>query len=318
MNSIGYKEAAALLCERNGFVVFTHANPDGDTIGSAAALVYALRSRGKRAVAFCPDIIPEKLSFLDKNGVFVYEMPQYAETTVAVDIASAAMLGSSSDFPAARPFDLAVDHHKISTLPAHNRLIMPDYIANGEIIYELLPHMQVALDANIAEALYTAICSDSGGFRYSNTRAETYEYGGALLRTGIDFAEINRRLFEESTTVQVALEKAAYNALRLEHGGKLAIVAIGLATLNNIGAGESDFDCIHPIPRKIKGVEVSALIRPKGNGTKVSLRSKRYFDVAEFAKKYGGGGHLHAAGYLFPGTVADATEALIKDMDGRL
>lgn len=318
MNNIGYKEAAALLWERNGFVVFTHANPDGDTVGSAAALVRGLRKIGKSAVAVCADPLPEKLKFLDRDGIFTWEMPASIETAVAVDVASAAMLGSLGEFVTSRQFDLAFDHHKVSTLPTQNRLLKTEYIANGEIIFELLPHLGVELDKDIAEALYTAICSDSGGFRYSNTRAETYEYGGALLRTGIDFAAINRRLFEEKTASQIALEKAAYNALRFSCDGRLAVVAIDADTVRETGAAESDFDSVNQIPRQIKGVEVSALIRPKGEDVKVSLRSNKYFDVAEFAKRYGGGGHLHAAGYKYPGTVNEAAEALIKEMDGCL
>lgn len=316
MNNIGYKEAAALLRERNGFVVFTHANPDGDTVGSAAALVRALWAMGKDACAYCPDNIPAKLAFLARDSIFAPTLPNCIETAVAVDVASAAMLGKDQGFTADMEFYLAIDHHMVSTLPAENRLLKADYIANGEIIYELLPYLGVELDKDIAEALYTAICSDSGGFRYSNTRAETYEYGGALLRTGIDFAAINRRLFEQKTPTQVALEKEAYKSLQLYHGGKLAVVAIDGDTVKATGAADTDFDSLNQIPRQILGVEVSALIRPRGEDVKVSLRSNEYFDVTLIAKKYGGGGHLHAAGYKYCGTVWEACDALVKDLDG--
>lgn len=316
MNSISYAEAAAFLAERDGFVVFTHANPDGDTIGSAAALVRILRAMGKNAVAVCADKIPQKLSFLDKDGIFANELPENIGTAVSVDVASKAVLGGLGDICDGEGFELSIDHHKVNTLPCKRLLVKPEYIANGEIIYELALFMGARLDFDIAEALYTAICSDSGGFRYSNTRPETYEYAAEFLRAGIDFADINRRLFEQKSETQIKLEREAYNALTVHYGGKLAVVAIDEETALKCGASDTDFDSVNQIPRQLCGVEVSAVIRPKKGETKVSLRSNVYYDVSAFAKRFGGGGHVHAAGYQYGGSVKDAAEALIKEMDG--
>lgn len=318
MNNIGYKEAAAFLMERDGFVVFTHGNPDGDTIGSAAALVRCLRALGKTAVAVCPDPIPAKLFSLNKDGVFADSVPSVIGTSVSVDVASSAMLGGFEKLWTEKELDLAIDHHRVSSLPCKRRLLRDSYIANGEIIYELMPYLGVKADRDIAEALYTAICSDSGGFKYCNTRPETYECAAELLRTGIDFAEINRRLFEQKTKSQIALEREAYNSLRLYYNGKLAIVAIDKDKADAVGAAESDFESVNQIPRQVLGVEVSALIRIKNEGVKVSLRSNEYFDVAKLAGEYGGGGHLHAAGYKFNGSVKAAEEDLVKKLDGKL
>lgn len=317
MNNVSYKEAAAFLLERDGFVVFTHGNPDGDTVGSAAALVRCLRALGKNAVAVCADSIPRKLLHLVKDDVFALSLPERIETAVSVDVASASMLGGFESILDTVSFELAIDHHKVNTLTCKRRLLKGNYIANGEIIYELMPFLGVKLDADIAEALYTAICSDSGGFRYSDTRPETYEYAAELIRTGIDFAAINRRLFEQKSPAAVALEKAAYTSLKLYYDGKLAVVAISKEQMEEAGASDNDFEAVNQIPRQILGVEVSAVIRPKGDEAKVSLRSNEYFDVAELAKGYGGGGHTHAAGYKYSGDVYDAAKALINDLDGK-
>lgn len=318
MNSISLQEAAAFLAERDGFVVFTHANPDGDTIGSAVALVRILRSIGKNAVAVCADPIPQKYAFVDTCGAFIADLPTNIETAVSVDVASKAVLGALADFCENRPFDLSIDHHKVNTLPCQRLLDKDNYIANGEIVYELALEMGVDIDADTASALYTAICSDSGGFRYANTRAETYEYAAALIRKGVDFAEISRKLFEQKSPTQIQLEREAYNALTMHFDGKLAIVAIDEDTIKRLNVADNDFDSVNQIPRQISGVEVSAVIRPKGDESKVSLRSNRYFDVSELAKKQGGGGHLHAAGYRYNGTPKEAAKALIKEMDGCL
>ena len=316
MNSISLKEAAAFLKERDGFVVFTHANPDGDTIGSASALVRILRSIGKKAVAVCADPIPRKLSFMDVDGVFTEKLPDAIETAVSVDVASKAVLGGLAGFCDEHSFDITIDHHKVNTLPCRRSLIRDNYIANGEIIYELSEEMGIDIDAATATALYAAICSDSGGFRYANTRAETYECAATMIRKGVDFVLINKLLFEQKSPKQIDLERIAYNTLTLHHDGKLAIVAIDEETASSLGVSDSDYDVLNQIPRQIMGVEVSAVLRPREGMTKASLRSNDYFDVAEFAKKLGGGGHVHAAGYRYNGCVRDAAEALIKDLDG--
>lgn len=316
MNSISPKEAAAFLKERDGFVVFTHANPDGDTIGSAAALVRILRTLGKKAVAVCADAIPEKLKFMDKDGIFSREIPENVQTPVSVDVASKAVLGSLGYFCDTETFELTVDHHKINTLPCKRLLVKDDYIANGEIIYELSLELNVDIDLDTATALYAAICSDSGGFRYANTRAETYEYAAAFIRKGVDFALINKLLFERKSPKQIELERVAYNTLSIHHNGKLAVVAIDEETAEALGVTDSDYDVLNQIPRQISGVEVSAVLRPREGMTKVSLRSNDYFDVAELAKRYGGGGHIHAAGYRFDGPVRSAATNLINDLDG--
>ena len=192
MTSITLNEAATFLKERDGFVVFTHANPDGDTIGSATALVLMLRSIGKTAVAVCADATPEKLSFMKIDTVFVNEIPECIETAISVDVASQAILGAIGSFCDIRPCDLSIDHHQVNTVPCQRLLVKNNYISNGEIIYELASCMGIKLNLDMATALYGAICSDSGGFKYFNTRAETYEYAAELIRTGVDFVKINK------------------------------------------------------------------------------------------------------------------------------
>ncbi len=316
MSNISLKEAAEFFKSKDGFVIFTHANPDGDTLGSAAALVRILRKMGKNAVAVCADTIPNKLSFMDTDGVFTAKIPEAAETAVSVDVASAAVLGKLGSFCETNAFELSIDHHRGNSLPCKRLLAKDNYIANGEIIYELAHELGVELDKEMATALYTAICSDSGGFKYANTRAETYEYAAELIRKGADFVIINKLLFEQKTLTQISLERAAYNNLSFYMNGKVAIVSIDEKTAEALGVSDSDYDVLNQIPRQICGVEFSAVLRPRDGATKVSLRSNDYFDVSEFAKLYGGGGHIHAAGYRYAGCVSEATANLIKNLDG--
>lgn len=306
MTLISIKEAAAFLREGDGYLIYTHASPDGDTIGSATALAMILRTMGKKANAFCIDGIPEKLSFIPVKDIFVKEEPNNIEnyTLISVDVAGERVLGKSKN----TKFVLSIDHHKINTIECENLLVMSDRIACGEIIFMLMEELGVELNYDMAIALYTAICSDSGGFKYDATKPETHIMAAKCLETGIDFAEINRRLFESKTLSQIALTKVAYKNLELLQGGKFAVVAIRPEEVEECGATENDFDCINAIPREITGVLASAVIRQKGDGFKVSMRSSANIDVAEIAAAYGGGGHYHAAGFTINGSFDEALE----------
>ena len=286
MELISVKQAAAFLNECDGCLIYTHASPDGDTIGSSVALALGLRKLGKDASVFSVDGIPEKLSFIPNEGLFVASEPENGVTRISVDVAGPMMLGRAQN----KLFSLSIDHHKVNTIDCERLLIMSDRIACGEIIYLVLQELDVELDYDIATALYAAISSDSGGFRYEATKPETHVIAAKCLETGIDFAEINRRLFESKTLSQVALIKTAYKNLEVIE----------------CGASETDFDCINSIPREIAGVLASAVIRKKPDGIKVSLRSNADIDVAELARTQNGGGHYHAAGFKLDGSFDEA------------
>lgn len=310
MNLISVKEAAAFLSGCDGCLIYTHASPDGDTVGSAVALALGLCKSGKNAKIFSVDGVPEKLSFINKSELFITEEPENTSeyTLISVDVAGPQVLGGAKN----KSFALSVDHHKVNTVDCERLLVMSDRIACGEIIYLLLQEMGIELDYDIATALYTAISSDSGGFRYDATKPETHIIAAKCLEEGIDFADINRRLFESKTLSQVALTKVAYKNLELLRGGRFAIVAITPEEVAECGASETDFDCINSIPREIAGVLASAVIRQKAGGIKVSMRSNADIDVAELAKQFGGGGHYHAAGFSYNGSFEQALDIVRK------
>lgn len=315
MLKIGYEEAARFLLENDNYLVVCHACPDGDTIGSAAALVMLLRKKGKTAWAYCPDEIPEKLITFAGKGIFTDNIPENA-VKVSVDVASPAMLGSMQE--SFEVFDLSIDHHKVNTIPCE-RLLQKDYfISNAEIIADLYDQLSVGIDKEAAVCLYAGISSDSGGFRYSNTRPETMRLAARLIETGIDFSGINRQLFDKITPPVLSLMKAAYGSVELYYGGKLAIVTISKKEYEDSGASDTDLDEIKSIPRRIDGVEVAAMIRPKGDMAQVSLRSNEYFDVAAFCREMGGGGHMRAAAFRTKGTPEQARDMLIKALEDRI
>ena len=318
MKELNVRQAAEFLGSADDFLIYTHTNPDADTVGSAAALVTLLRRIGKKAVACCADELPRRLSFITEcgEGLFVPapEVLPEGKTYISVDVAAAGQLG---DTPVPL-FDLSIDHHDVNRIECKRLLLKNDYIAAGEIIFELMDEFGMEPDKKIACMLYDAISSDSGSFKYYGTSPKTHRTAARLLETGIDFAKISRLLFENKTRIQTELEKAAYNRLEFCCGGRAAVVALDEELMASVGAKESDVDCVNQIPRQIEGVEVSAVLRPSGGGTKISMRSNDYFNVADFCASLGGGGHLHAAGFRLDMPVAAARDRLVGLLEGRL
>lgn len=335
---ITINQAAQFFLQNDNYLIVAHTSPDADTIGSASALVAGLRKLGKNAAAVCDEPLPSRFAFLDTSNCFIptevsaYENYSVSEQSsisdsllfeiqnyISVDVASATMLGSFEKKFTDRVFDLSIDHHLVNTVPCARRLLCTGYSSCGEIIFELLKLLGVEIDKSIAISLYGAISSDSGGFRYSSTRGQTMRYAAELIETGIDFAKINRLLFETKSLVQIEIEKIAYNAIELYEDGKLAVIVLTADDIAKAKATDTDIDSVNQIPRQIAGVEVSAVIRQKGDKVKVSLRSNEYFNVAELAASFGGGGHFHAAGCAFFNEDIQAVKKKIVDsIHGRL
>ncbi|MCH5183616.1 MAG: DHH family phosphoesterase [Oscillospiraceae bacterium] len=310
-------EAAAFFREHDRFLIFTHNTPDADTIGSACALVRALRKLGKQADAFNREGVPARLAFLQPETVFQPELPDLeGRTPISVDVASPRMLSMPES---AFTFALAIDHHEISTVPCEKLYLEESFPAAGEMVYLLLKELGVPMDTDIATALYAAISSDSGGFRFSSTRPDTMRNAAELMETGIDFAKINRLLFDTKQPAEVAIERLGYEKLELHYDGRFALVAVTQEDLSSAGATDQDCEQLKHLPRQIAGVQVSAVIRPKGAEIKCSLRSNEEINVAALAAEFGGGGHFHAAGFSVPGSTVDAVkQTLLEKIEDKL
>ena len=316
-NKITKREAVAFLQERDNFLIFTHNSADADTVGSAIALVIAMRSLGKRAAAFNREGIPARLAFLHAEDYFVTELGDVsASTLVSVDVASPKMLSAPES---GYTFALSIDHHEVNTILCERLYLCDHYIAAGEIVLELIGGLGVALTRELALPLYAAICSDSGGFRYQAVRPETMRAAADLMETGIDHARICRLLFESKTPIETAVERLAYQKLELHFGGRFALVAVTDEDLRSVGASDSDTEVLNQIPRQIAGVQASAVIKPKNEWIKCSLRSSEDINVAALAQKQNGGGHYHAAGFSVKDTTVDAVKALVlREIEGVL
>lgn len=298
--------AAALLREWDDVLVLCHASPDGDTLGSAGALVRGLAALGKRAFFACGDEIDEKYSYLFEG---LAPLPQAPAHIVSVDVATPSLLGGLEKEYAGR-IDLAIDHHSGHTPFARESWVEPDSASNCEMVYLLLQELGVPIDKAMADCLYTGISTDTGCFRYTSVTPRTHRIAASLLELGADGARINREMFESKSKAQIEAERILMEGITFSCGGKCATVQVPLSIYGRTGVGESELEGIASLPRQIKGVLLGVTLKEKEDGTvKGSVRSNPPANAREIGESFGGGGHPGAAGFTLPGTtLAQAAE----------
>ena len=308
-----------LAAERPLFVM--HRRPDGDTVGSTAALIHIARALGKEALGICADSIPERLAFLAEGITVVNTLPDTPYTAIAVDVATKDQLGAVAALPIKISFML--DHHVVGQ-PFADHLVIPRAAAAGEIVYavaeELIARGALPYIPKKAKiALYAALSSDTGCFRYSNVTPNTLRCAAVLLEgDDVDAADVNHRLFEMKSEKQLRAEAFAIEHTRTSPDGKIAWVLITDADRRALGVSEEHLETVIDMVRSRAGVEVALAVREQADGTlRASMRSSG-FDVASVAARFGGGGHLRAAGCTIQApTPRQALDRVLGEIESR-
>mgnify|MGYP002802681776 FL=1 len=312
---IPLSEAAAWLKGRDDVAVLCHQSPDGDTFGSGAALVRALRALGKRAQLFCCDSTPERFAFLFE-GLEQQDFPP--QTIVAVDIADEQLLGGLRERFGGK-VQLCIDHHPSNTHYAQRYYVDPKAAATCEIMVDLIPLLGVPLDRSIAIDLYTGLSTDTGCFQYINVTPHTHRVAARLLELDIPAPQINHAMFATKSRQRIALEAAAMQAVEFYRNGEIAVIPLTLEMRQKAGATDDDTDGVASIPRSIEGVRVGATLKEKGPDlVKVSLRCLQPVNASAICGEFGGGGHPGAAGCAIHAGLQEAKEQLLKAINAYL
>lgn len=300
-------------------VILCHAHPDGDAVGSAEGLRLILKALHMEAVCVCADPVPAYLQSIPEVP-FLHcpepnALPEF-DNLFCVDTAQAYLLGSLSDW--APDVDLKLDHHMTGDDFAAFNFVDSTASAAGEIIFALAELLGV-MNPQIAAALYAAIASDTGCFRYSNTTAATLRICATLFEQGIDASAINTALFESKELSLVKATALGINRMRLVHGGQVALLLFTEAMKQEGGFTDDDLTDIVASLREISGVELAVLIRQSSKRSgefRISTRSKSRFDCTTLCGVFGGGGHLRAAGAtVFAPSPADALRQVSEQID---
>lgn len=301
-------------------VLTTHVNPDGDGIGSEVAMAHYLRRRGIRATIVNVGGLPAAYEFLrgDLTVHGAHEPAGHkavddADLVLVLDTSEPSRLASLAPKLVGKSVAV-IDHHPpMPGALGSPAVIDPSACATGELVYDLIALEGDQLSKVQAEALYAAIVTDTGSFRFSNTSPRTHEIAARLIRGGANPEAMYQHLFAQLTPQRLDLVKRALASLRTDPDSPVAWVALSHADVAASGAPADDMEGIVDYARRLRGVEVAILLRELGDGrTKISLRSNGDINVAAIARQFGGGGHDKAAGALVERPLAETEAAVVQ------
>ena len=301
-------DAARFLLEHDHFAILSHRHPDGDTVGSSAALCRGLRQLGKTAHVLVNKEVTPRFAWLHDG--LTKPWVEEGDTIVSVDVASPEML--PADFrPLLGKIALRIDHHSSATSFTEQELVDGDSASCAEVVWDVLELMGVKADRALAEAVYVGVSTDTGCFRFSNTTAHTFSVAALCTRAGARIYELNQELFETNTLERLKMQAWIVEHLELLRGGEMAICAIPRAVEEEIGVNEDDMDNISNFPRTVAGVRMAATLRETEDGeTKLSVRAVPGCDATAVTVRFGGGGHKGAAGASMKLPLDEAVKAV--------
>jgi len=310
------EDIIAELKRCHSILISVHISPDGDALGSQLALMFALKKLNKTVTVHNLDPVPEIYRFLP----FAETIKTGRPVTGRYD----AYVVLDSDPPRTGLFDDAypadtlinLDHHVTNRSAWRHTWLDTAATATGEMVYKLIQRLGVPIDRDIALCLYTAIFTDTGSFRYSNTTPESMRISATLLEAGADPWIVTENVYESFAFRRLKLLGSVLSGIERSKDGKIAWVVVTNELYDQTGTKAEDTDNFVNFVRSIKGVEAAVLFRQTGPAQyKVSLRSKGRVDLSELARLFGGGGHKNAAGCVVNGVIEEVKMRVISELE---
>ena len=298
---------AAWLQQCHRPLLVSHRRPDGDALGSLAALAAACRKLGLDPQIALFEPFPPRYSMLASAATWLVwdnardALAHSCDAVIVLDTCSLSQLEPVAAYLAGAPRTLVIDHHvtrdPIGTRDDDLRIIDETAAATALILAEWIQSARIDFDRDLATALFTGIATDTGWFRYSNTDARTLRAAATLLDAGVDGARLFNALYQQEPPAKLRLVANLLTSLQLHADGKLAVMHLRPADFQRAGADRSMTEDLVNEANRLAGVEVTLMFTEEDDGeVRVNLRSKERVDVAELARRYGGGGHARAAG----------------------
>lgn len=310
-----FPRLADVIFKHNSFIVTSHIAPDGDAVGSVLALTTALEKLGKNVSPIINDVVPAKYNFLPHSEKLRPYIPEKdrAEVMICLDSGDVERLDFKKDLKSICELIVNLDHHKSNSLYGDINIIDDKSSAVGEMVYYLVKSLNVPIDIDIATCIYTAIITDTGSIKYSNTTPSCLKILSEMVEIGVRPDFISREVFEKKSYASILLLKEVLGTLKLSEGGKIAYMELTKDMLKKVGAKEEDADGFINFAREIESVEVAVLFREQDNlKVKVGLRSNVWVDVSKIAEEFGGGGHARAAGCTLEGPLEKAKNVFLS------
>lgn len=318
MSAAKFEQIGQALRENQRFAVLSHVRPDGDALGSQLALGLSLKKLDKEVHIWNEDGMLEKYSFLPQAELLIKPPgePEDVDVIVALDTAIQNRLGTTLQAVKSSKLYINIDHHPSN--PGYGDLVHidPKAPATGQILFELIKSQKLPIDSAIAENLYVAISTDTGSFQYPNTTARTFEIAAELVRAGVDIGRVSQLIYENYPRRRVELLRDLLGTMHFEANDRVASFSLSLGMAGRLGILPEDNEGLIDHLRAIRGVVVAVFFEELPDGkVRVSMRSKsEKVNVCAICEKFGGGGHVLAAGARVRGSLAEVEKRILEEV----
>lgn len=309
------KSIATIMKDLDGILLFPHVNMDGDALGSCTALCLALRELGKKAYVMINEPVPKNLDFLECGCTTEDDsVLDDVQLSLMVDCNGLNRIpGREAAWERGR-LKGCIDHHstKAKDIRYDFSRIEPKSAASGEIAYNIIRALGVEITLEIANCIFTAITTDTGNFQHSNTTSRSHEIAGHLYKIeGFNSKVISALIYDRRTKEALKLESEVIAELDFYADGKLAVGKVTQKLLKECGCTMDESEGIIQKMMSIEGVEGACLFKEGETNVRASLRGRTYANMSAAAARFGGGGHMLAAGCTFYAPIEEAEKELI-------
>jgi phosphoesterase RecJ-like protein len=320
---IDWTPLRAIVAANQRFVLTTHVRPDADAIGSEIAMAGLLEQLGKQVRIINASPVPTRLKFLDPEDKCLVIGKDVSDTEAAdtdvhmiLDTSAWGQLAEMGRvFKKTTAQKVVVDHHVCAEDLGALNLKDTEAEATGALVFQFAETMKLTITPVIGAAIYSAIATDTGWFRFPSTTGETMRTIGRLIDSGIQPAVLYRKLYEQYTLARIKLAGRVLTRMMLDCGGKLAWTYVTLVDYRETGAEPADTEDLVNECMTVENVEAAFILIEQSNGNvKASIRSRSHLDVSKTAASFGGGGHKQAAGAILPGPFANVQEKILAAM----
>ena len=292
-----YEKIIEKINNADKILIFSHINPDGDAIGSSAALKLALESLGKKADIVIDSHIPENLDIFGVKILGYEDVKGEYDLNISLDSSDMKRLGRAAEY--FKGNTALIDHHGTNVRYAEECVVVPGGAAAGELVYDLLEEMGITPDIPMANALYAAMMTDTGGFMHQSTQPSTHVKAARLMELGAEFMYLNRKLNVEKSYREQIMNAYCVERMEFYEDGKICLSYFDHEFCASHYLDNESISGLSSKPVSVKGVETGIFISEiEKDIFKVSMRSVEKVNVASISVFFGGGGHIRAAGFI--------------------
>lgn len=316
-----YQEFENIIKSSKNILIISHVNPDGDTLGSMCALHAGIKKQFKKtAEMLILSKLPKTYEFLpninEAKTLDKFDKSREYDLVIAVDVASIDRLIDAQILFEKAKFSVNIDHHRTNNNYGNLSIIEPKASSTGEIIYKIFKNLGWAIDLDIANSIYTAILTDTGGFRFENTYPKVFEIAAELNEMGVSPIEIYRKCYESKNKSVVLFQNYCVNKAVFLQDDKIAYTVIYKKDMEKFTVPDDATDGIVEALRAISSTDIAFVAREVDSKIcKISMRSKNK-DVVQICSVFGGGGHKYAAGCTIKTSCDEAVKKLLAEIEG--